>query len=101
MPSSAARKIVPLGRRAESTGARKGRRHCARSARTSHHSHPRRPGGPRIHLQVAAGGPVSVRSLSPNMSHELRTPLAAVLGYAELMQEGFYGTQSEKSMDAL
>ena len=26
-----------------------------------------------------------------NMSHELRTPLAAILGYAELMQEGFYG----------
>src|SRR5262249_40536366 len=25
-----------------------------------------------------------------NMSHELRTPLAAILGYAELMQEGFY-----------
>jgi signal transduction histidine kinase len=36
-----------------------------------------------------------------NMSHELRTPLAAMLGYAELMQEGFYGNQSEKSMDAL
>src|SRR6185312_8483189 len=30
-----------------------------------------------------------------NMSHELRTPLAAILGYAELMQEGFYGTPSE------
>src|SRR5262245_28233458 len=36
-----------------------------------------------------------------NMSHELRTPLAAILGYAELMQEGFYGTPSDKSMDAL
>ena len=36
-----------------------------------------------------------------NMSHELRTPLAAILGYAELMQEGFYGNQSEKSMEAL
>jgi signal transduction histidine kinase len=36
-----------------------------------------------------------------NMSHELRTPLAAILGYAELMQEGFYGAQSEKSLDAL
>jgi signal transduction histidine kinase len=35
------------------------------------------------------------------MSLELRTPLAAILGYAELMQEGFYGNQSEKSMDAL
>ena len=36
-----------------------------------------------------------------NMSHELRTPLAAILGYAELIQEGFYGFLPEKSMDAL
>src|SRR5215467_1377794 len=36
-----------------------------------------------------------------NMSHALRTPLAAILGYAELIQEGFYGPQPEKSMDAL
>jgi signal transduction histidine kinase len=36
-----------------------------------------------------------------NMSHELRTPLAAILGYAELMQEGFYGEPSPKSLDAL
>jgi GAF domain-containing protein/anti-sigma regulatory factor (Ser/Thr protein kinase) len=36
-----------------------------------------------------------------NMSHELRTPLAAILGYAELIQEGFYGPQPEKTMDAL
>jgi signal transduction histidine kinase len=36
-----------------------------------------------------------------NMSHELRTPLAAILGYAELMQEGFYDPLGEKSMDAL
>ena len=36
-----------------------------------------------------------------NMSHELRTPLAAILGYAELMQEGFYGQQSDKSLDVL
>jgi anti-sigma regulatory factor (Ser/Thr protein kinase) len=35
------------------------------------------------------------------MSHELRTPLAAILGYAELIQEGFYGELPEKSMDAL
>jgi signal transduction histidine kinase len=35
------------------------------------------------------------------MSHELRTPLAAILGYAELMQEGFYETQGPKSFDAL
>ena len=36
-----------------------------------------------------------------NMSHELRTPLAAILGYTELIQEGFYGALPEKSMDAL
>src|SRR5262245_20353293 len=36
-----------------------------------------------------------------NMSHELRTPLAAVLGYAELLQEGFYEAQGPKSLDAL
>jgi signal transduction histidine kinase len=36
-----------------------------------------------------------------NMSHELRTPLAAVLGYAELMQEGFYEPQGPKSLEAL
>jgi signal transduction histidine kinase len=36
-----------------------------------------------------------------NMSHELRTPLAAILGYAELMQEGFYEPQGPQSLDAL
>src|SRR5262249_34062618 len=36
-----------------------------------------------------------------NMSHELRTPLAAILGYAELIQEGFYEAQGPKSLDAL
>jgi len=36
-----------------------------------------------------------------NMSHELRTPLAAILGYAELIQEGYYEPQGPKSLDAL
>src|SRR6201987_1891238 len=36
-----------------------------------------------------------------NMSHDLRTPLAAILGYAELMQEGSYEPQGPKSLDAL
>jgi GAF domain-containing protein len=36
-----------------------------------------------------------------NMSHELRTPLAAILGYAELMQEGFYEPQGPQSLAAL
>ena len=35
------------------------------------------------------------------MSHELRTPLAAILVYAELIQEGFYEPQGPKSLDAL
>src|SRR5262249_26883361 len=37
----------------------------------------------------------------PNMSPELRPPLAAILGYAELIQEGFYEPQGPKSLDAL
>ena len=36
-----------------------------------------------------------------NMSHELRTLLAAILGYAELIQEAFFEPLGPKSLDAL
>ena len=36
-----------------------------------------------------------------NMSHELRTPLAAMLGYAELLQENIYGALPEKATPIL
>jgi signal transduction histidine kinase len=36
-----------------------------------------------------------------NMSHELRTPFAAILGYTELIQEGFYGPVPDKALASL
>ena len=36
-----------------------------------------------------------------NMSHELRTPLNAVLGFAELLADGLYGTMPERAKEIL
>jgi signal transduction histidine kinase/HAMP domain-containing protein len=36
-----------------------------------------------------------------NMSHELRTPLNAVLGYTELLADGFYGEISARAKEVL
>ncbi len=36
-----------------------------------------------------------------NMSHELRTPLNSILGYAEMIQQGAYGTINERQADRL
>ena len=36
-----------------------------------------------------------------NMSHELRTPLNAVLGFAELLADGLYGTMPERATEIL
>ena len=36
-----------------------------------------------------------------NMSHELRTPLNGMLGFAELLTDGLYGTLPDKAVEIL
>ena len=36
-----------------------------------------------------------------NMSHELRTPLNGMLGFAELLSDGLYGTMPDKAVEVL
>jgi CheY-like chemotaxis protein/anti-sigma regulatory factor (Ser/Thr protein kinase) len=50
------------------------------------------------HLQAA----IEFReSFLANMSHELRTPLNAILGVTEVLQEGVYGTLTEKQLEVI
>lgn len=47
--------------------------------------------------QVAADG----RGFVGLVSHELRSPVAAIIGYAELLNDGLYGSVDERAREAL
>ena len=55
----------------------------------------------QIARETAESANKAKTDLLAKVSHELRTPLSAILGYAEMLQEGVHGTITEKQNHSL